>query len=393
MDLLDGVILVLLVVAALHGRRVGAVAQLVSLVGVLAGLTLGVLLVVLIDPHVEGTTGKTLVALVLLIAPASLLGSIGRHYGDLAWRALRRVPLARPIDAAGGSVVAVAGTLVVCWLFASVLVNSELPSVSAAILRSRIIATVESVLPPVPDSFATVQRYLASNGFPQVLVNFLPNPVAPVRLPSTAAVEAAVHRAGPSVLKVIAVGCGDVQEGSGFVVSHDLIATNAHVVAGTTSISALTPSGQRVSATPVYFNPRLDLALLRLSGATNLAPLTLDANFVERGNDAAVLGYPNGGPFDAQPAGVLTRFYAPGKDIYDSASVNRIVYELQADVQPGNSGGPLVAPDGEVLGVVFSRSAARPDIGYALASPAVNSAIVGAEAANQARVSTQSCTN
>jgi S1-C subfamily serine protease len=88
---------------------------------------------------------------------------------------------------------------------------------------------------------------------------------------------------------------------------------------------------------------------------------------------------------------VLARFDAQGRDIYDGALINRIVYELEADVQPGNSGGPLVAPSGEVLGVVFSRSTTRADIGYALASPAVLGAVQATESAHEHQVSTQGC--
>jgi S1-C subfamily serine protease len=392
LDLLDGVLAVLVVLALLHGRKVGAVAQLVSFVGVLAGLAVGVALVVLVDPHVGGPTGKTLVALILLVVPASVLGGIGRHLGYKAWGALRHRPIARPADAAIGSVVAVAGTLVVCWLFASILVNSSIPSVSAAVGRSRIIRSVQALLPPVPDSFATVERYLSTTGFPQVLVNFIPEPVDPVTLPSARVVHEAVAGASASVLKVVALGCGEEQEGSSFAVARDLVVTNAHVIAGTTSISVLTRGGRTFAATPVYFDPKLDLALLRLP-TSNLESLPLDQNFVARGADAVVLGYPNGGPFDAQPAGVVTRFDAQGRDIYDGPLTHRIVYELQADVQPGNSGGPLVTAGDEVVGVVFSRSATYKGIGYALASPEVRSAIELATAKDQHSVSTQSCTS
>jgi S1-C subfamily serine protease len=104
-----------------------------------------------------------------------------------------------------------------------------------------------------------------------------------------------------------------------------------------------------------------------------------------------VLGYPNNGPFDAQPAGVLTRTVAEGRDIYDQSSTSRVVYGLRADVRPGNSGGPLVAADGTVLGVVFSRSAVQPDLGYALASPPLLAAISSAAQHDGGRVSTEGC--
>ena len=369
----------------------GAVAQLVSLAGLAAGLAVGVLLIVVTEPHLHGTTTKTIVAIALLIAPSSVLASAGRHLGYLSWNVLRKVPIVRPLDAAGGILVAVAGTLIVCWLFASVLVNSALPSVSAAISNSRIVRGVQKAMPPVPDYFASIERYLTTSGFPQVLVNIVPEKVGPVSLPAPATVSATVTRVGSSVLKVVAFGCGDEQEGSSFAVADDLVATNAHVIAGTTSISVHTSAGTMLSATPVYFDPRLDLALLRLP-TTSLTPLTLDANYVERGTQATVLGYPDGGPFTAKPAGVLNRFLAQGRDIYANALTDRLVYELEADVQPGNSGGPLVAPNGEVLGVVFSRSAVQSGVGYALASPPVLAAVTSAEH-NTRAVSTEGCTS
>lgn len=378
MNFLDIVIVALLVASATHGLRLGAAIQLVSFVGFLLGLGIGAGLVVLVDPHVSGQLAKTLVAIVLLLVPATTLGSLGRKVGITAWRAIRRFRFG-PVDAVLGGLIAVAGTLVVCWLLASILVNSAFSALSREIGQSRIIRAVERVMPPVPNAFARVERYLSTSGFPQVLVNILPESVNPVTLPSTAQVHAAVLAAGGSTVKVIAVGCGQEQEGSGFVARGDLVVTNAHVVAGTASIAVQTPAGRRLRATPVLFDPRFDLAVLRVPGL-GLAPLPIDAAVVDRGTDAVVLGYPGGGNFDARPAGILARFAAQGRDIYGTALTVRTVYELQAVVRPGNSGGPLVSPGGEVVGVVFSRSATDPHIGYALASPGVVARVAEARA-------------
>jgi S1-C subfamily serine protease len=51
--------------------------------------------------------------------------------------------------------------------------------------------------------------------------------------------------------------------------------------------------------------------------------------------------------------------------------VDRLVLELQAEIRPGNSGGPFVLPDGRVGGVVFAASSTDPEIGYAIASEEV----------------------
>src|SRR5712672_2137239 len=110
-----------------------------------------------------------------------------------------------------------------------------------------------------------------------------------------------------------------------------------------------------------------------------VAALRLLRPALPRVTQAGVRGFPGGGPFDVEAAGVLQEFDATGRDIYGQGLTTRPVYELQAVVRPGNSGGPLVEPDGTVVGVGFSRSAADPNIGYALASPGVRTRVHKAE--------------
>jgi S1-C subfamily serine protease len=391
-DALDVALVVVVLLSTVHGSRTGAAAQLASLVGFCAGLAAGAGLVTLVDPHVVGQLAKTFTALALLLLPAGVGGHLGRRLGTSAWSRLRRARLGA-LDAALGAVVAAAGTLVLCWLLASILVNSAIQAVVGQIERSVVLRSVAGALPPVPSAFASVERYLAAGGFPQVLANVVPEPVGPVALARPATVRAAVAAASASTVKVVAIGCGDEQEGSGFVAvagpGHDLVVTNAHVVAGTGSISVEAPDGTTSTATPVLFDPRFDLAVLR-SAPLGEPALGIDRGLVERGAPAVVLGYPGGGPLTDRAAGVLARFEAEGRDIYGNALTVRTVYELRAVIRPGNSGGPLVASSGEVLGVVFSRSTSDPDIGYALASPGVASRVVEAMG-RTAAVSTDGC--
>ena len=100
-------------------------------------------------------------------------------------------------------------------------------------------------------------------------------------------------------------------------------------------------------------------------------PSTVDPNLVPSGTPAALLGYPENGSLSVEPAAVTEEVTAIGKDIYNNGTVTRGVYALQADVMPGNSGGPLMGPGGQVIGVVFSRSTVYQDVGYALTSPGV----------------------
>ena len=141
----------------------------------------------------------------------------------------------------------------------------------------------------------------------------------------------------------------------------------------------------------VLFDPSFDLAVLRVDGLT--APvLPLDPATVDRGAQAAVLGYPGGGPFTADAAGAMALFEAQGRDIYGRGLTVRNVYEIDAQVRPGNSGGPLVLPDGQVVGVVFSRSTVDDSVGYALTSPDVLSRVAQAVPVMTA-VGTGQCTS
>jgi len=142
-------------------------------------------------------------------------------------------------------------------------------------------------------------------------------------------------------------------------------------------------------ATVVLFDPNLDFAVLRTSGTLAATPLALDPANEPRGTVGAVLGYPGGGDFTVSPAAVLQRQTAVGRNIYDAGLVHRDIYVLQAVVRPGNSGGPLVSPTGQVVGVVFAMSTTNANIGYALTSAEVIAEVN--QAANSGAVTTGAC--
>ena len=100
---------------------------------------------------------------------------------------------------------------------------------------------------------------------------------------------------------------------------------------------------------------------------------------MSRGTQAAILGYPEDGALTIDPASVTEEVTAIGKDIYNNGTVTRGVYALDATVLPGNSGGPLLGPGGQVIGVVFCRSTVYPNVGYALTSPGVLARVQQAE--------------
>jgi S1-C subfamily serine protease len=104
----------------------------------------------------------------------------------------------------------------------------------------------------------------------------------------------------------------------------------------------------------VLYVPDLRLPALALSGGAS------------RGDQAVVAGYPGGGPFRLVAARIRDEINARGPDIYHRTEVTRDVYALYADVEPGNSGGPLLDLKGRVDGVVFAKSLDDPKTGYAL---------------------------
>jgi S1-C subfamily serine protease len=149
------------------------------------------------------------------------------------------------------------------------------------------------------------------------------------------------------------------------VAGAELVATNAHVVAGASTVT-VSLGGERLAAAVVTFDPDADIAVLRVPRLDANA-LRLRESDVERGAVGAVIGYPGDGPLVATPGAVQRTILAVGRDIYGSRLVTRRVHEVQADIRPGNSGGPFVSPEGQVSGMVFARSTVNDGIGYVLA--------------------------
>jgi S1-C subfamily serine protease len=258
--------------------------------------------------------------------------------------------------------------LLATWFLALNLADGPFPAVSRGLRDSEIVRTLDSALPPPPSLVGEASHLLALLGFPDVFVGLPQEPSPPVGPPNGAQARAASRAALPSTVEVLGSGCnqGFVNQGSGFVVGEDLVITNAHVVAGT-SEQWVQYAGVRTVATVVAFDPNLDVAVLRARGL-DLAPLALLRGEAGRGDAGAVLGYPGGGSLDAEAAAVRGVIEPVGRDIYGEGQVRRRVYEVQATIRRGNSGGPFVLASGRVAGLVFASSVADDEVGYAIVS-------------------------
>ena len=387
MNLLDLMVVVLVAAALVWGVTTGVSVQLGAYLGFLAGLYLGALLA----PEVVGW-GSTPYwrAVLTLLAGRDSGGGVGCR-GRSRRAADRRARGAHP---SGGSRPGAR------W---SCRCHRDAPrrlagrgSASAArtadvgplVQGSAIIRALDGWLPPAPEATARLERLIDPLDFPRIFAGLEPETRDPVAPPTDAEVAAAAARSGPSTVKVSGRGCGGILQGSGFVAAPGLVLTNAHVIAGVHDIVVEDTAGSR-PATPVLFDPALDLAVLRTHGLAG-PPLPLAAADAPRSAVGAVVGYPQGGGLTTTPAAVLATYSALGRDIYGEALVSRRVYALQATVRPGNSGGPFALPDGSVAGIVFAASVSDSAVGYALMGSEVRGDLDRA-AASSGPVSTGAC--
>ena len=365
---LDVVLVVAGVLFALSGYRQGFVVGVLSFVGFLGGGVLGARIaprVAELDPFVGFSRSAVGLAVVFLAA------TVGQVLATVVGGALRRRltwSSARRLDAAGGAVVSVLSLLLVAWLVGRAVASSPYPELASQVRRSTVMTTVDGLVPDAGRRFLGEFRNLIDErGFPEVFNDLQAADEAGVRAPNAALADsAAVAAVRSSVLKVtgVAEACRKRIEGSGFVYAPERVMTNAHVVAGVRE-PQVEVDGRSVDATVVLFDPALDVAVLAVEGLTAPA-LTPAAEEAEREQDAIVVGYPQDGPFRADEARVIRTQDARGKDIYQQDDVVREIYSVRGLVRQGNSGGPLIDTQGNVLGVVFAAAADDQTIGYVL---------------------------
>jgi S1-C subfamily serine protease len=194
-------------------------------------------------------------------------------------------------------------------------------------------------------------------------------------------------------VRVIGTACGLAIEGSGWVAEPDLVVTNAHVVAGEQDTTVQVGGrGAELAAEAIAFDPNDDLALLRVPGL-GLPSLALLPS-PEAGTGGAILGYPENGPFDVEPARIGRTQSVVTQNAYGEGPVQRLLTPLRGVVRPGNSGGPVVDDAGRVLTTVFASTVgAGQRGGYGVADATVATLLHRAEGGRGGPVSTGPCTS
>ncbi|MFA3877512.1 MarP family serine protease [Streptomyces sp. MMCC 100] len=399
MNVLDILLLLAAVWFAIVGFRQGFVVGILSVIGFLGGGLVAVYLLPVIwdalTDDAEVSTTAAVVAVVVVIVCASVGQALTTHLGNKLRRYITWSP-ARALDATGGALVNVVAMLLVAWLLGSALARTTMPTVGKEVRQSTVLAGVQEVLPAGADNwFDNFTSVLDKNGFPQVFSPFSNETIPDTPPPDPALVNSPVAvSAKRSIVKVMgtAPDCGKVLEGTGFVFADRRVMTNAHVVGGVDEPTVqIGGEGRKYDATVVLYDWRRDIAVLDVPelGAPALR-FTDEDEDAQRNDGAIVAGFPENGAYDVRAARVRGRITANGPDIYHRDTVRRDVYSLYATVRQGNSGGPLLTPEGEVYGVVFAKSLDDPDTGYALTADEIRDDISKGRTAGQ-QVDSDSC--
>jgi S1-C subfamily serine protease len=378
----DGLLILLMLVFAISGYRQGFVIGALSIGGFFSGALIGLQVGPLIANKFADGAIRLVVSLVVIFALAVLGQTLAGWFGTRLRRAIDSPALQR-IDDAGGAVVSVVALLLVAWLIAVPLGSSPFPGLNREVRSSAILNGINGLMPEQAQALsAGLRETLDTNGFPDVFGGLTPTKTKEVAAPDGALANSKIVRtAHQSVVKVLgtAPSCSRRIEGTGFVYDEQRIMTNAHVVAGTREVEVETENGDRLDGTVVVYDPERDLAVIYVPGLR--APVMPFARKpAASGANAIVLGYPLDGPYNAQSARVRDVSNITGPDIYDANDVTREIYTIRALVRSGNSGGPLVTPTGQVLGVIFAAAADNRNVGFALtAEEAAGTAKAGAE--------------
>lgn len=368
MTVLDWAIVAFTVALGLWGYRQGLIVGTLTLVGfgvgAFAGSRVGPLV---LNQGSSSPYAPLCAALGALLVGAAMAVTLESLALGLRIRLIRGKGL-RLADGAGGAALVASVALGVVWVFGAVALHAPgTDRLRVDVQRSLILRSLNDVLPPSGPILNALDRV---DPAPSIV-----GPATPVAAPDPAIVEDPdVVAASDSVVRVLGTACGLGVEGSGWAAGPGLVVTNAHVVAGEDDTSVTTPGGASLPATAVHYDPENDLALLHIDA--DLPSLSV-APEPTSGTDAAVLGYPENGPYAVAPARLGETRDTISDDSYGRGPIRRSIASLRGNVRSGNSGGPLVDDRGRVLGTVFAATTSGAPGGFAVPDGVVEDALNG----------------
>ena len=373
---LDWIILGIVLLLALFGWIQGFVAGALALAGFALGAWLGTRIapLVLSDGSPWAPAFGLMGALVAGAAFAAGFEGVGARL-----RSRLKLPGLAFVDGLLGALLTACVGLGVVWVLAAVAVQSAAGDLRQQVQRSEILSRLNAALPPSGPLLNQLGRF---DPFPRI-----DGPEARVPAPQAGiARDPKVRAAATSVVKVLGTACGLGVEGSGWVARAGLVVTNAHVVAGQQDTRVLPQGdGPGLRAHAVAFDPRNDLAVLRVEGL-GAESLSL-ADEPRPGTSAAILGFPHNGPYDVRPGRLGETRTTITQDAYGRGPVERRLTSLRGVVRSGNSGGPMVDGRGRVVTTIFAATTSGPRGGYGVPNAVVERTLEAA----RGEVSTGPC--
>ncbi|MEA2420816.1 MAG: hypothetical protein QOE60_3022, partial [Thermoleophilaceae bacterium] len=365
---LDWIIVVFTVLMALWGYAQGLIVGALSLAGFAAGAFVGSRL----GPLLLTEGSESPYAPLLALVGALMLGGVLASSLELVGFRLRHRLGDRlgVLDGVGGGALVACIGLLLVWIGGAVALQTPGASeLREPIQRSAILRVLNEHLPP---SGSILRAFARFDPFPQI-----EGPQADVRRPdSRIARDPQVRAAGASVVKILGTACGLGVQGSGWVAGDGVVVTNAHVVAGQDDTTVQRAgTGPHLDAQAIWFDPRNDLAVLRVPDLGGVRGLPLNER-ARQGTSAAILGFPENGPYDVEPARLGTTSTVVSQDAYGRGPVRRAITALRGRVRQGNSGGPVVDGRGRVVTTIFAATVADGGrSGYGVPDPVVADAL------------------
>ncbi len=384
MSWIDIVIILVLVSAGLRGYFAGAVLQIIGLAGFFGGFIVGTLIAPSISSGISNGTERVLLTLIVVVV-ATLFGNlIGSIIGRLVRRLLHTVKLGL-VDSVAGVAVGVVGALVACWLVAGLLASTAWSPLASGIQQSSVLSSMDKIMPAVPSLDTKVQALLRNADLPNVFATVVAPTLKAHVSPNHLGRQVTSLGSPSDVVKVLASGnCPNESEGTAFFVAPHEVVTNAHVVAGHTTVTVAGSLAQ-----VALFDPVNDIAVLRVPARTE-APLRFSNRVPAQGTPVQVIGFPLNATRTGSPGYVEGEITGQGRDIYNRDLITRTVLALEVNVQPGNSGSPVLT-GAFVAGIIESKSLAQASTAYAIPDSIVEHDI--AQAPKTGKVSTQGCLN
>jgi S1-C subfamily serine protease len=346
---LDWIIVAFVAAMAIWGYAQGLIVGALSLGGFLGGAFAGSRLGPLLLEEGSHSPYAPLSALV----GALLLGGVLASGLEVLGFHIRRALGSRfgVVDGVGGAVVVGALGLALAWIAGAVALQTPgARELRRPIQRSAILGELNARLPPSGGVLRALARF---DPFPRIAG---PDPdVGPPD--SRIARDADVRRASRSVVKVLGTACGLGVQGSGWLAADGVVVTNAHVVSGQDD-TEVELGDDTADAEAILFDSTNDVAVLRVPGLGG-APALRMAREARVGARAAILGFPENGPYDVRPARVGQTSTVVTQDAYGRGPVRREITSVRGRVRSGNSGGPVVNAAGRVVGTIFAASVSQ----------------------------------